>query len=83
MHVSESRISQIRTRALKRLRELVERLRRGPRGMKRSTWVAVLVTAAVLVVAGNLPRLPLGGRSPSTWRAGRRAARGRAGRTAP
>jgi hypothetical protein len=27
--------------------------------MKRSTWLAVLVTAGVLVVAGNLPRLPL------------------------
>lgn len=27
--------------------------------MKRSTWMAVLVTAAVLVLAGNLPRLPL------------------------
>jgi len=26
--------------------------------MKRSTWVAVLATAAILVVAGNLPRLP-------------------------
>jgi hypothetical protein len=27
--------------------------------VKRSTWVAVLATAVVLVAAGNLPRLPL------------------------
>jgi hypothetical protein len=37
--------------------------------MKRSTWVAVLVTAAVLVVAGNLPRLAPAGLA-ATWRAG-------------
>ncbi|MFO1200806.1 MAG: hypothetical protein U1E86_27965 [Burkholderiaceae bacterium] len=37
--------------------------------MKRSTLVAVLVTAAVLVVAGNLPRLPWESLSRQ-WRAG-------------
>ena len=36
--------------------------------MKRSTWLAVLVTAAVLVVAGNLPRLGPDGVA-ATWRA--------------
>lgn len=36
--------------------------------MKRSTWLAVLVTAAVLVVAGNLPRLAPDGVA-ATWRA--------------
>lgn len=37
--------------------------------MKRSTWLAVLVTAAVLVVAGNLPRLAPDGLA-AAWRAG-------------
>jgi len=37
--------------------------------MTRSTWVVLLVTAVVLVVAGNLPRLPLAGLATS-WRAG-------------
>ena len=37
--------------------------------MTRSTWVVLLVTAVVLVVAGNLPRLPLAGLAAS-WRAG-------------
>ena len=35
--------------------------------MKRSTLVAVLVTAAVLIVAGNLPRLPWD-RIAGAWR---------------
>ena len=40
--------------------------------MKRSTWVAVLITTAVLVVAGNLPRLPLRALDAlaTGWRAG-------------
>lgn len=37
--------------------------------MKRSTLVAVLVTAAVLIVAGNLPRLPWD-RMAALWRSG-------------
>jgi hypothetical protein len=37
--------------------------------VKRSTWVAVLVTAVVLVAAGNLPRLPLATLAAS-WSAG-------------
>lgn len=37
--------------------------------MTRSTWVVLLVTAVVLVVAGNLPRLPLASLAAS-WRAG-------------
>ena len=35
--------------------------------MKRSTWLAVLVTAAVLVAAGNLPRLAPAGLA-AAWR---------------
>jgi hypothetical protein len=44
-------------------------MRRGPGGVKRSTWAAVLATAAVLVAAGNLPRLPLDSLVGS-WRTG-------------
>src|SRR6185369_13234592 len=33
------------------------RVRPGRGGMKRSTWIAVLLTALVLIAAGNLPRM--------------------------
>jgi hypothetical protein len=37
--------------------------------VKRSTWIAVLLTAGVLVLAGQLPRLPWEG-ALASWRGG-------------